>query len=70
MLLGPTDAIYDSAKARGLRVRTSPGFPTPRATVADNDLALGPIVEAISKSRYWSESAIFVAEDDSQDGFR
>jgi YVTN family beta-propeller protein len=162
MLLGPTDAIYDSAKARGLRVRaygergantitpanatwtdiykdwkngtsnvnidaraiivglrdvyhpkypaaesrvpdqyradiflkefaefekngnlpnlvlillyddhtegTSPGFPTPRATVADNDLALGRIVEAISKSRYWSESAIFVTEDDSQDG--
>ncbi|HKD42268.1 MAG TPA: alkaline phosphatase family protein, partial [Myxococcaceae bacterium] len=47
---------------------TSPGFPTPRAMVADNDLALGRIVEAISKSRYWRESAIFVTEDDSQDG--
>jgi hypothetical protein len=47
---------------------TSPGFPTPRAAVADNDLALGRIVEAISKSRYWSESAIFVTEDDSQGG--
>jgi YVTN family beta-propeller protein len=47
---------------------TSPGFPTPRAQVADNDLALGKIVEAISKSRYWKESAIFVTEDDSQDG--
>lgn len=47
---------------------TSPGYPTPRATVADNDLALGRIVEAISKSRYWKESAIFVTEDDSQDG--
>ncbi len=47
---------------------TSPGFPTPRAMVADNDLALGRIVEAISKSRYWKESAIFVTEDDSQDG--
>jgi len=47
---------------------TSPGFPTPRAMVADNDLALGRIVEAISRSRYWSESAIFVTEDDSQDG--
>jgi len=47
---------------------TSPGFPTPRATVADNDLALGKIVEAISKSRYWKDSAIFVTEDDSQDG--
>lgn len=47
---------------------TSPGFPTPRATVADNDVALGKIVEAISKSKYWKDSAIFVTEDDSQDG--
>ncbi|MEP7306158.1 MAG: bifunctional YncE family protein/alkaline phosphatase family protein [Acidobacteriota bacterium] len=47
---------------------TSPGFPTPRAAVADNDLALGRIVEAISHSKYWKESAIFVTEDDSQDG--
>src|SRR5262245_15164588 len=39
---------------------TSPGFPTPRAAVADNDLALGRIVDAISHSRYWKESAIFV----------
>jgi YVTN family beta-propeller protein len=47
---------------------TREGFPTPRASVADNDLALGRIVEAISKSRYWKESAIFVVEDDSQAG--
>jgi YVTN family beta-propeller protein len=47
---------------------TNPGFPTPRAMVADNDLALGRIVDAVSKSRYWKESAIFVTEDDSQDG--
>jgi hypothetical protein len=47
---------------------TSPGYPTPRAMVADNDLALGRIVEAISKSRYWKESAIFVLEDDAQNG--
>jgi YVTN family beta-propeller protein len=47
---------------------TSPGFPTPRAAVADNDLALGRIVDAISHSRDWKESAIFVTEDDSQDG--
>src|SRR5262245_318601 len=47
---------------------TSPGFPTPRAAVADNDLALGRVVDAISHSRYWKESAIFVTEDDSQDG--
>lgn len=47
---------------------TAEGFPTPRATVADNDLALGRIVEAISHSRYWRESAIFVTEDDAQNG--
>ncbi|MFN7939554.1 MAG: alkaline phosphatase family protein [Bryobacteraceae bacterium] len=47
---------------------TAPGFPTPRAMVADNDLALGRLVEAVSKSRYWSRSAIFVVEDDAQNG--
>jgi hypothetical protein len=47
---------------------TRPGLPTPRAQVADNDLALGRLVEAISKSRYWKESAIFVVEDDAQSG--
>jgi len=36
--------------------------------VADNDLALGQIVESISKSKFWSESAIFVVEDDAQNG--
>ena len=36
--------------------------------VADNDLALGRIVEAISHSRFWKESAIFVLEDDAQNG--
>ncbi len=48
---------------------TRPGSPTPRAMVADDDLALGRIVEAISKSRYWKESLILVVEDDAQDGF-
>ena len=48
---------------------TRPGSPTPRAMVADNDLALGRIVEAISKSRFWSQSLILVVEDDAQDGF-
>jgi DNA-binding beta-propeller fold protein YncE len=47
---------------------TAPTLPTPRAAVADNDVALGRIVEAISKSRYWKESAIFVVEDDAQNG--
>ena len=42
--------------------------PTPRAMVAENDLALGRIVETISHSRVWPESAIFVVEDDAQNG--
>jgi hypothetical protein len=47
---------------------TTPGGYTPRALVADNDLALGQLVQAISHSPIWSQSAIFVVEDDSQDG--
>lgn len=48
---------------------TQPGMPTPRAHVADNDLALGRIVEGISKSKFWHKTCIFVIEDDPQDGF-
>jgi YVTN family beta-propeller protein len=47
---------------------TRPGAPTPRAMMADNDLALGRIVEAITASVYWKDSAIFVLEDDAQAG--
>jgi hypothetical protein len=47
---------------------TQPGFPTPTAMVADGDLALGQLVDTISHSSIWSSSAIFVVEDDSQDG--
>ena len=47
---------------------TTPGMPTPRAAVADNDLALGQIVEAISHSKFWNETCIFVTEDDPQAG--
>jgi DNA-binding beta-propeller fold protein YncE len=47
---------------------TSPGKPTPTAQVADNDLALGLMVEGLSKSRFWSRMAIFVVEDDAQNG--
>jgi hypothetical protein len=50
-------------------VGTRPGFPTPRAMVADNDLALGEIIEAISKSRFWKNTVILVTEDDSQSGW-
>ena len=44
-------------------------YPTPRAMVADNDLALGRMIEALSKSRYWSSTAVFVTEDDTQSGW-
>ena len=44
------------------------GPTTPEAGVADNDLATGDIVDTISHSRYWKDTAIFVFEDDSQDG--
>ena len=44
------------------------GKPTPTAQVADNDLALGMLVEHISNSSIWKESAIFVLEDDAQNG--
>lgn len=47
---------------------TRANYPTPRAMVADNDLALGRVVEAISNSPYWKDSVIFVIEDDAQNG--
>jgi YVTN family beta-propeller protein len=47
---------------------TRPGMPVPQAAVADNDLALGQIVEAISGSKFWDETCIFVTEDDPQAG--
>jgi YVTN family beta-propeller protein len=54
----PNDHTY------GTRV----GKPTPTAMVADNDLALGMVVEAVSNSKFWKETAIFVVEDDAQNG--
>ncbi|MFN8354239.1 MAG: alkaline phosphatase family protein [Spirosomataceae bacterium] len=50
-------------------VGTRPGFPRPESMVADNDLALGRIVEAIAKSKFWKNTVIFVTEDDSQAGW-
>ena len=47
---------------------TTPGGPMPKASVADNDLALGRIVEGVSHSAYWDDTAIFVLEDDAQNG--
>ena len=47
---------------------TTPGMPTPRASVADNDLAVGRAVEAIAHSPYWDDTAFFILEDDAQNG--
>jgi len=47
---------------------TQPGLPTPEASVADNDLAVGRVVEALSHSPYWDDTALFILEDDAQDG--
>jgi hypothetical protein len=47
---------------------TTPGGPTPKASVADNDLAVGRLVEAVSHSAYWNDTAIFILEDDAQNG--
>jgi YVTN family beta-propeller protein len=44
------------------------GFPTPQFMVADNDYAVGRLVEAISSSVYWKDTAIFIVEDDAQAG--
>ena len=46
----------------------SPGALTPTAYVAENDLALGQIIEAISHSKFWPQTAVFVVEDDAQNG--
>ena len=47
---------------------TRPNLPRPAASVADNDLALGRVVDAVSHSSYWDDTAIFVLEDDAQNG--
>jgi hypothetical protein len=54
----PNDHTYGQRK----------GKPTPTAMVAENDLALGILVEAVSKSKFWKDTAIFVVEDDAQNG--
>jgi hypothetical protein len=47
---------------------TRAGKPRPAASVADNDLAVGRVVDAVSHSPYWEDTAIFIVEDDAQDG--
>src|SRR5256885_15449232 len=48
---------------------TNPGAPTPAAQMADNDLAFGRIVEAVSHSRFWKDTCILAIEDDPQSGW-
>lgn len=48
---------------------TKAGAPTPAAQVADNDLAFGQILEALSRSPFWKETCVFAIEDDPQDGW-
>ena len=47
---------------------TTPGGPTPKSSVADNDLAIGRAVEAVSHSVFWDDTAFFILEDDAQNG--
>jgi hypothetical protein len=47
---------------------THPNYATAAAAVADNDLAVGRVVEAVSNSPYWQDTAILILEDDAQDG--
>jgi len=47
---------------------TTVGGPTPKASVADNDLAVGRVVDAVSHSAYWDDTAVFILEDDAQNG--
>jgi hypothetical protein len=46
----------------------APGKIAPLSAAADNDFGVGMLVEALSKSRFWSESAVFIVEDDAQNG--
>ncbi len=47
---------------------TTSGGPTPKSSIADNDLAVGRAVEAISHSPFWDDTAFFILEDDAQNG--
>jgi YVTN family beta-propeller protein len=47
---------------------TRPGYPTPQSLVAENDAAVGQLVDIVSHSKYWATTAIFIVEDDAQNG--
>jgi YVTN family beta-propeller protein len=47
---------------------TTPGFSTPKSMLADNDMAVGQLVDAVSHSKFWKSTLILIVEDDAQDG--
>jgi len=47
---------------------TTPGAPTPKSSLSDNDLAIGRVVDAVSHSKYWDDTAVFILQDDAQAG--
>jgi DNA-binding beta-propeller fold protein YncE len=47
---------------------TTPGAPTPESSLSDNDLAIGRVVDAVSHSKYWDDTAFFILQDDAQAG--
>lgn len=55
---------FSNDHTNGLR----PGMPTPQFFVSENDYAVGRLVEAVSNSPYWKDTAILIVEDDAQDG--
>ena len=61
--------LHHAAASTTTRRGTRPGRPTPAAAVADNDLALGRIVDALSHSAFWKDTCIFVVQDDPQNGY-
>ena len=66
---GPSQRHWESFHLLYLPNDHTGGPPTPRAQVADNDLALGQVVEAVTKSIFGSNTVIFVIEDDPQSGY-
>ena len=60
--------LTEMAGRPGVLRGTGPVDPNPVAEVADNDLAVGRIIDTISRSPYWKSSAVFVLEDDTQNG--
>ncbi len=65
----PWENLHILALPNDHTVGTKPGMPTPASTVADNDLALGQLVEAVSKSSFWKTTCIVTIEDDPQAGW-